>query len=322
MDHRVDVLLLLALPASGKSELRRYLEHLDPEVAASDFGLGPTVQLDDYPYVHLMRRVAEELRRLDAAPVFFASDAEPFLDGRDWATLIALVNEDFAALGSAPAVPDEPTRWLLDRYDRAGLVGGVEPRFDPLPESVRSGLAATLDDEITEFARQRSLTLASYASGDSTVVIEFARGGPEGVEPPLPDPHGYQYSLRFLSDDILGRASILYVWVTPEESRRRNEERARPGRAGDASILHHGVPDTVMRGDYGSDDLVHLLEAVGDGAIEIRRGGDRHRVPTSVFDNRVDHTSFLRADPATWSPTATAHLHRALTEAFRGLAPG
>ena len=123
-----------------------------------------------------------------------------------------------------------------------------------------------------------------------------------------------------MSDDLLSRASILYVWVTPGESRRRNEERSRPGRDGDASILHHGVPEAVMRGDYGSDDLIHLLEAGGGHAIEVRHGGGRHRIPTSVFDNRQDHTSFLRADPTTWDPAATADLHQALTEAFRGLA--
>ncbi len=72
--ERIDTLLLLALPASGKSELRRYLEHLDPDVAATDFGLGPTVDLDDYPYVHLMRRISEVVRSLDAAPVFFAAN--------------------------------------------------------------------------------------------------------------------------------------------------------------------------------------------------------------------------------------------------------
>ncbi len=322
MHDTLDVLLLLALPASGKSELRRYLAQLDPEIAATDFGLGPTVQLDDYPYVHLMRRVAQELRELDASPVFFASDAEPFLDGRDWATLTALVSEDFAALGSAPGVPDEPTSWLLDRYDRAGSVGGIEPRFAPLPESVRSALSVALDDEVAELARERSATLASYETGISTVVIEFARGGPEGVDPPLPEPHGYQYSLRFLSDDILDRASILYVWVTPEESRNRNEERARPGRDGDASILHHGVPDAVMRGDYGSDDLVYLLESSSDaGTIEVPLGAAHHRIPTAVFDNQEDRTSFLRADPSTWDPEATTALHEALETAFRDLSP-
>src|SRR5438445_6161715 len=54
MSEILDVLLLLALPASGKSEVRRYLASLSPEQCRGDFHLGPTVQLDDYPYVHMM----------------------------------------------------------------------------------------------------------------------------------------------------------------------------------------------------------------------------------------------------------------------------
>ena len=119
MRSSIDTLLLLALPASGKSEVRRYLASVDPEVAADDFRLGPTVQLDDYPYVHLMRRIDEELRALNAGPVFFAANDQPMMKGRDWATLIELVNEDYAALGTAPAVPAAPTAWLFERFDRA-----------------------------------------------------------------------------------------------------------------------------------------------------------------------------------------------------------
>lgn len=51
----IDTMLLLALPASGKSEIRRYLEHVESDAALSELRLGPTVQLDDYPYVHLMQ---------------------------------------------------------------------------------------------------------------------------------------------------------------------------------------------------------------------------------------------------------------------------
>ncbi|MFV9672705.1 MAG: hypothetical protein ACNYZH_05720, partial [Acidimicrobiia bacterium] len=128
-------------------------------------------------------------------------------------------------------------------------------------------------------------------------------------------------SLGQLSSEILDRASILYVWVTPEESRRRNDERARPGREGDASILHHGVPEAVMLGEYGTDDLPWLIEEAGGDAVRIGVGDDERTIPTAVFDNRSDHTSFLRADPDAWSPGQVAALHAELQSAFEKLAP-
>jgi hypothetical protein len=312
-------LLLLALPASGKSELRRYLASVDDDAAARDFGLGPTVQLDDYPYVHLMRRINEEVLRLGGPPVFYVSSDGPFLEGGDWATLIELVNEDYAALGTAPSVPAEPTAWLLERFDRARQRVGLISPFDELPEEVLIAIAAELDDEVAEFDRERIAMLASYEPGVSTVLIEFARGGPEGTEPPLPDPHGYAFSLRYLSPDILRRASALYVWVTPQESRRRNDDRAIPGLEGDASILHHGVPEVVMRGDYGVDDFLWLMEHGEGNAISIDTGIGVFRIPAAVFDNRVDHTSFLRTDHSEWDTELVAELHTALTDSFGAL---
>jgi hypothetical protein len=319
VNPRIDTLLLLALPASGKSELRRYLASVDADVAARDFGLGPTVQLDDYPYVHLMRRINEEILRLGGPPVFYTSSEGPFLEGGDWATLIELVNEDYAALGTAPSVPAEPTAWLLERFDRARRQVGLTPPFDELPEEVLAAIAAELDDEVAEFDRDRIATLASYEPGISTVLIEFARGGPEGMKPPLADPHGYAFSLRYLSPGILHRASALYVWVTPEESRRRNDDRAIPGLEGDASILHHGVPEVVMRGDYGVDDFLWLMERSGGNAIEVKTGDGTFVIPAAIFDNRVDHTSFLRADHSEWDTDLVDHLHTALTESFTQL---
>jgi len=319
MESRIDTLLLLALPASGKSELRRYLASVDVEVAARDFGLGPTVQLDDYPYVHLMRRFSEELRALGEQPVFFASEREPFLEGRDWATLIELVNEDYAALGTAPSVPAAPTAWMLGRFDRARERVGLNPPFAELAEDVQKSLAEALDDEIAEHARELIATLAGYEPGVSTVLIEFARGGPEGTQPPLPDPYGYSFSLRHLSPDILSRAAALYVWVTPEESRRRNLDRAVPGLEGDASILHHGVPEVVMRGDYGVDDFLWLMERGGGRSIGVETDDGTFAIPAAVFDNRVDHTSFLRADHSEWDPGLVEELHRALEGSFAEL---
>ena len=88
MSKHIDVLLLLALPASGKSEARRYLANLSPEQCHDQFGLGHTVQLDDFPYVHIMRRVSDELTARGHEGMFFISPALPFRDPVDWLTLI------------------------------------------------------------------------------------------------------------------------------------------------------------------------------------------------------------------------------------------
>jgi len=123
-----------------------------------------------------------------------------------------------------------------------------------------------------------------------------------------------------LSPQILSRAAILYIQVTPEESRRRNEDRGRPGREGDASILHHGVPEAVMRGDYGMDDLLWLMSHGDGNEIVVSSAGRTYRLPTAVFDNRNDHTSFLRDDPQTWPPEKVTRLHRELADALSTLA--
>jgi hypothetical protein len=151
----------------------------------------------------------------------------------------------------------------------------------------------------------------------STIVIEFARGGPAGADLPLPDPHGYRYSLERLAPEILERAAILYVWVTPAESRRRNRERTIPGPEGDGSILHHGTPETVMEHDYGTDDFGWLLEESGrPDTVVVAAHGRRYELPATRFDNRVDSTSFLRSDPEEWPREQVADLHRRLSQAF------
>ena len=125
MPHTLDVLLLLALPASGKSEVRRYFASLTPEQCRDEMHMGPTVQLDDYPYVHMMRRVSQELRKLGRDGVFFDSDELPLKEQRDWGTLIELVNEDFDDLMKRRRVSAaSAATWLLDRFDAArGAVG-------------------------------------------------------------------------------------------------------------------------------------------------------------------------------------------------------
>ena len=318
MPALIDVLLLLALPASGKSEVRRYLASLPPARCRDDFHLGPTLQLDDYPYVHLMRRVSQELRARGHDGVFFTSDDLPMREPRDWGTLIELLNEDFADLSARRgASPASPAEWLLDRFDTARGRVGAERTLARLPAALRAELVRALADECAELVRERNAAVPESLAGRS-VVIEFARGGPDGASLPLPAPLGYAYSLARLSDAILSRAAILYVWVTPEESRRKNLERTDPNDPG--SILHHGVPTAVMLGDYGCDDMDWLIrQSDRPDTVRVETRGRVHHLPVGRFDNRVDKTTFVRGERAGWPADKVEALHAGLGEAFARL---
>ena len=47
------VVLLQALPASGKSEVRNFMANIEPERLKKEFHIGENLQLDDFPYVHM-----------------------------------------------------------------------------------------------------------------------------------------------------------------------------------------------------------------------------------------------------------------------------
>jgi len=314
----LDILLLLALPASGKSEVRRYLAHLTPQQCRDDFHLGPTVQLDDYPYVHMMRRVSQELRARRADGVFFDSDAQPMKEPRDWGTLVELLNEDYADLvARRRAAPASAAEWLLARFDAAREQVGAPTALGRLPASLRRELVGALEREAAQRVEDKNRGIPESLAG-RTVVIEAARGGPAGTALPLPEPLGYRYSLGRFADDILARASILYVWVTPEESRRKNQERTDPNDPG--SILHHGVPEAVMRGDYGTDDMGWLIEhSDRPDTVRVETRGRVFHLPAAFVDGRLDKTTFVRAEPAAWRADDVKALHDALAGAFAKL---
>jgi hypothetical protein len=251
--------------------------------------------------------------------VFFDSDEQPMKQPLDWGTLVELLNEDFDDLVKRHrGAPASAAAWLLDRFDAARAKVGAEPALGTLPVALRADLLGSLEKEAAEVLRDKNAGVPGSLEG-RTIVIEAARGGPDGATPPLPAPLGYQYSLARFSDEILSRASILYVWVTPEESRRKNHERTDPNDPG--SILHHGVPTAVMLGDYGCDDMDWLIRGSGrPDAVRVEARGQAYFLPVARFDNRVDKTSFVRADRAQWKPGEVAALHGGLSEAFARLA--
>ena len=315
MAKHIDVLLLTALPASGKSEVRRYLAGLTPEQCEQQFGIGHTVQLDDYPYVHMMRRVSQELRAQGEDPVFFDSDNLPMKNPLDWGTLMELLNEDYDDLvnKNRPA-PECAVSWLMDRFDANRKKVGAPAFWKVLSDKSKTAVTEPLRPESEKLLADKVAEVPDTLEG-KTVVVEFARGGADGSTMPLQDPWGYQYSFRMLSEAMLEKSCILYIWVSPEESRRKNDARTDPDDPG--SILHHGVPIEVMLGDYGCDDMVHLLEkSEKPDTVTVKAHGKTFHLPLGRFDNRVDRTTFIREDEAKWSDEDRENLQKGMGEAF------
>lgn len=108
---------------------------------------------------------------------------------------------------------------------------------------------------------------------DMTTLIEFARGGENGI---------YE-ALSFLHEDILKKAALIYIKVPYEESVRKNQRRAKKGE--EHSILHHSLPDEKMEYYYKINDW-DKLEAKDPNYIEVKG----IKVPYSVFDNMPEKT--------------------------------
>jgi hypothetical protein len=322
----IDTLLLFSLPASGKSEVRRYLASMSHAACREDFGLGPTAQLDDYPYVHLMHRIDDELHAAGHHYVFYKGPNRPFQDDWTWATLVELLNEDYDDLVAGRQVEAaSAAQHLFDRLDHARRRAGMSEPLGDVPWRIRRRVGEALEQECRAELDALNRQAAEGTAG-KTIVIEAARGGANGAAFPLTPPYGYETAFQRLSPTILERASVLYIWVDPKESRRKNVERGRPD--GQGSILHHSVPMEVMLGQYGTDDMEWLLsQSDRSGTIRVERTlAVDGRYVTRVFhlpfgrlDNREDRTSFVRARVEDWRTEDVKRLHEGLGQAFAPL---
>ena len=73
-----------------------------------------------------------------------------------------------------------------------------------------------------------------------------------------------------------------------------------------------------MRGDYGTDDMGHLIDTSDQpGTVAVAAHGKSYNLPIARFDNRTDLTSFLRED--TWDDADVAKIHEGLASALQSL---
>jgi hypothetical protein len=106
-----------------------------------------------------------------------------------------------------------------------------------------------------------------------TILIEFARGGENGI---------YE-ALSYLHEDILRRVHLMYIRVSYEESVRKNHRRARKGQ--EDSILYHSLPDDKMEFYYKTNDW-DKLEAKDPQFLYVKG----FKIPYAVFENEPEKT--------------------------------
>jgi len=325
----LDTVLLFSLPASGKSEVRTYMASLTAEQCVRDMAMGATLQLDDYPYVHFMHRIDDELHRHGHPYLYYDGPNRPFQDAWTWATLVNLLNEDYDDLqhGRQHEV-SSAAQLLFDRLDAAREKSQMHAVMGDIPYRIRLKAGQALEAECRKDLDARNRQAALGTEG-RTIIIEAARGGPNGSAFPITPPHGYASAFQQLDPQILERATVLYIWVDPAESRRKNIERGLPD--GQGSILHHSVPMEVMLGHYGTDDMAWLIEQSDKpDTIKVERvvqaaGGYANKVyylPAARFDNRQDKTTFIRGARAEWRPAEIKAIHDELSRALKTLLRG
>ena len=329
------ILMFCALPASGNSESRRFFKSLTKE-EMSQFHLGDsTTQVDDYPYVDALEKIDVFCYEVFGKTIFKDRNTRLFLYGYEWGTLTYLINEDYFDIKKLDKkIPEEyekdPVKWLFKRYDDASeKTGHIPRRFEELEK--------TEGKEKFEEFKQKCFNLCNTLLHDKydnipesldgkTIIFEFSRGGAKDSTFPLQAPKGYEYTLSLFDDEILSNANILYIWVTPEQSFNKNRQRALEGEQGKSQTvstqlsLNHGVPDSVMINEYGTDDFNYLITLSKNGKyIPIKKNGKEFKVKVGRLDNRNDLTSDFRKPQKDWSKEQIGKMTEAMKKAFDAL---
>ena len=329
------ILMFCALPASGKSESRRFFKSLTKEEMAQ-FHLGDsTTQVDDYPYVDALEKIDVFCKETLGTTIFKDPNTRLFLYGYEWGTLTYLINDDYLDIKKLDnKIPKEyeedPVKWLFKRYDDASeKTGKIPRRFEELEKK-------TEKEKFEEF-KKKCFDLCNNLLHDKynnipnslegkTIILEFSRGSAKDSKFQLEPPNGYEYTLSLFDDDILNNANILYIWVTPEQSFNKNKQRELEGLQGKSQTvstqlsLNHGVPDSVMINEYGTDDFEYLINLSSNGKyIPIKKNGKEFKVKAGRLDNRNDLTSDFRKPQKDWTKEQIGKMTEAMKKAFDAL---
>lgn len=216
MKRTFDILMLIARPAAGKSEVIDFLKQTPFENRVERFHVGNFNEIDDFPMLW----------------AWFEEDE--LLEKAGYPRLHTDKNNYFKY----------PYLWNI--------------------------LIERICLEYHKYIREEQ-----EKSKQPTTIIEFSRGVEHG---------GYKEAFQHLSEEVLGKAAILYIDVPWEESLRKNRRRFNPDRPD--SILEHGLEDEKLEHLYKQIDWEEV-SASDPQLIDIRG----YKVPYVVMNNHDDVTT-------------------------------
>jgi len=125
-----DVLLLLARPAAGKSEIINYLKHTAPDERLERFHVGRIAEIDDFPMLWTWFEEDDLLSQM-GKPRLHSSPDGYFLHQYLWDLLIRRIGLEFARLQRDARNPSEPVTALVE-FARGREHGGWKGAFQNL----------------------------------------------------------------------------------------------------------------------------------------------------------------------------------------------
>jgi hypothetical protein len=128
-----DILMLLARPAAGKSEIIHFLKGLPPEERLQRFHVGELVEIDDFPMLWVWFEEDDILARM-GKPRLHADEHQNFLYPYLWDVLIERIDLEFKK--KIRDLPEfHPYITFLVEFSRGSQHGGYTSAFQHLSRS-------------------------------------------------------------------------------------------------------------------------------------------------------------------------------------------
>jgi hypothetical protein len=142
--NHFDVLILIARPASGKSEIIDYLKNVPDDERAARFHVGRLREIDDFPMLWAWFEEDEILEAL-GHPRLHSTPDEYFLDDVLWHVLIRRISLKYDKLRrDVPDLHEQHT--ALIEFSRGAESGGYREAFQHLSEEILSRAAVLYVD--------------------------------------------------------------------------------------------------------------------------------------------------------------------------------